>query len=100
MVAFTTPDGTTRVTIDNGVTTREPVAAWRARTIAKLYGEPVQSADMWQHIGREVRHSHGLDDNVWSRLVAVTDSLYQGWDIHLECCKLQSCFADGGYQVR
>jgi hypothetical protein len=40
MIAYITPDGFTRVTIENGVTTREDIEVWRARTIAKLSSAP------------------------------------------------------------
>ena len=36
MIEFTTPDGFTRVTIIDGVTTREDIEVWRAHTVAKL----------------------------------------------------------------
>ena len=36
----------------------------------------------------------------WARLIDVQPSEYQGWDIMLEGCTLQSCFPDTPYTLR
>jgi hypothetical protein len=66
----------------------------------------IPTDQLWLYLNEvEVAHCHDSmgDTDAWGKLLWVSESPAQGWDVWLGCdreCKLQSCFGEGAYEVR
>lgn len=63
----------------------------------------IPTDQLWLYLNTiEIAHRHD-DADVWGKLLWISESPTQGWDVWLGChreCKLQSCSGDGTYEVR
>lgn len=63
----------------------------------------VPTDQLWLYLNTvEIAHCHGgaVEPDAWGKLLWISHSPVQGWDVWLECCKLQSCFGENTYTVR
>ena len=66
----------------------------------------IPTDQLWLYLnGVEIAHCHESmgDIDAWGKLLWISESSAQGWDVWLGCnreCKLQSCFGETTYEVR
>jgi hypothetical protein len=66
----------------------------------------IPTDQLWRYLNEvEVAHCHDsvVVHDAWGKLLWVSESPAQGWDVWLGCdreCKLQSCFGESAYDVR